>query len=153
IAKNFDGDLHETAGREPGVIYTETDIETTVQQVQKHVEECQYNIALEKIWRQVLDPANQYADKQAPWSLVKTDKELAKHVLYDLVEQLRAAAILLKPFLPRTAETIYRSFNFPRPWESVRHEDVWVHPRQADDLRVLAALQDGKVKPLFPRIS
>ena len=63
-----------------------------------------------------------------PWKLVKTDKEAAKRVLYDLVEQLRAVAILLKPFLPRTAETIYHSFNFPQPWEEVRHEDVWVHP-------------------------
>jgi len=54
---------------------------------------------------------------------------------------------------PQTAETIYRSFNFPQPWEEVRFEDVWVHPRQAEDLRVVAPLEDGKVKPLFPRIS
>ena len=45
------------------------------------------------------------------------------------------------------------SFNFPQPWAEVRHEDVWVHPRQVEDLRVLAPLVDGKVKPLFPRIS
>ena len=69
-----------------------------------------------------------------------------------LAEQLRIVSILLKPFLPRTAETIYTSFNFPQPWAEVRHEDVWVHPRQADDLRVLAKLEGGKVKPLFPRI-
>jgi methionyl-tRNA synthetase len=153
ITKNYEGRLQETAGREPGVIYTEADTETTVRQVQGHIEACQYHQALERIWRQVLDPANQYADRTAPWKLVKTDKEAAKHVLYDLVEQLRAAAILLKPFLPRSAETIYRGFNFPQPWEEVRCEDVWVHPRQAEDLRVLAALADGKVKPLFPRIS
>src|SRR5262249_52426572 len=100
-----------------------------------------------------LDPANRYADRTEPWKLVKTDKEAGKRVLYDLAEQLRATAILLKPFLPRTGETIYRSFNFPQPWEEVRHEDVWVHPRQVDDLRVQAHLEDGKVKPLFPRIS
>jgi methionyl-tRNA synthetase len=153
ITKNYDGLLHATAGTEPGVIYTETDTETTVQQVQKHVEACQYNQALDRIWRQILDPANQYADKKAPWTLVKTDKEAAKSVLYDLVESLRCAAILLKPFLPRSAETLYKSFNFPQAWETTRHEDVWVHPRQAEDLRVLAALEGGKVKPLFPRIS
>jgi methionyl-tRNA synthetase len=124
-----------------------------VQQVQRHIEACQYNQALERIWRQILDPANRYADKTEPWRLVKTDLAAAKRVLYDLAEQLRAAAILLKPFLPRSAETIYRSFNFPQAWETVRHEDVWVHPRQAEDLRVLAPLEGGKVKPLFPRIS
>jgi methionyl-tRNA synthetase len=153
ITKNYGGHLHETARREPAVIYTETDTETTVQQVQKHIEACQYNQALERIWRQILDPANQYADRKEPWKLVKTDKEAAKHVLYDLVEQLRGAAIMLKPFLPKSAETIYKSFNFPQPWEQVRHEDVWVHPLQVEDLRVVATLEEGKPKPLFPRIN
>jgi methionyl-tRNA synthetase len=152
ITRNYGGHLEDTAGLEPGVVYTEVDTETTVQQVQAHVEACQYNQALQRIWLQILNPANQYADRKEPWKLVKTDKQAAKAVLYDLVEQLRAAAILLKPFLPRTAETIYGSFNFPQPWEEVRHEDVWVHPRQTDDLRVLAALENGRVPPLFPRI-
>jgi methionyl-tRNA synthetase len=101
----------------------------------------------------VLDPSNQYADRKEPWKVVKTDKEAAKHVLYNLVEQLRVSAILLKPFLPETARTIYTSFNFPQSWDEVRYEDVFVHPRQVEDLRVVAALEDGKVKPLFPRIS
>jgi len=80
------------------------------------------------------------------------DVDTALEILPAVVEQLRAVAILLKPFMPRTAETIYRSFNFVQPWEEVRHEDGWVHPGQRDDLRVLAPLEDGKVKPLFPRI-
>ena len=83
---------------------------------------------------------------------MKTDREATKRVLYDLVEQLRAAAILLKPFLPRTAETIYRSFNFKQPWDEVRYEDVWVHPGQPEDFRIVAELPGGKVTPLFPRI-
>jgi methionyl-tRNA synthetase len=153
ITKNYGGHLTETAGLKPGVIYTETDTEATVKQVQAHIEACQYNQALERIWRQVLDPANKYAEQKEPWKLVKTDLSAAKVVLYDLVEQLRTAAIMLKPFLPRSSETIYRSFNFPQPWETVRYEDVWTHPRQVDDLRVLAELIDGKVKPLFPRIN
>src|SRR2546430_1209986 len=95
----------------------DVDTETTVQQVQAHVEACQYNQALQRIWQQILDPANQYVEKTKPWALVKTDREATKKVLYDLVEQLRCAAILLKPFLPRTAESIYRGFNFPQPWE------------------------------------
>ncbi|HEV3255816.1 MAG TPA: methionine--tRNA ligase [Gemmataceae bacterium] len=153
IAQNHEGHLAGTSGVEPGVIYTEVDTETTAQQVQAHIEACQYNQALQRIWQQVLDPANQYTDRNEPWKLAKTDREAAKRVLYDLVEQLRIVAILLKPFLPRTAETIYRSFNFPEPWEEVRNEDVWVHPAQVNDLRVLATLEEGKVKPLFPRIS
>jgi methionyl-tRNA synthetase len=153
ITKNYDAFLDATAGLKPGVVYTEVDTETTVQQVQAHIEACQYNLALQRIWFQILNPANQYADRTEPWKLVKTDRQGAKQVLFDLVEQLRAAAILLKPFLPSTAETIYRSFNFQQPWEEVRYEDVWVHPRQGEDLRVLAPLENGKVKPLLPRIA
>jgi methionyl-tRNA synthetase len=153
VAQNYGSHLERTAGREPAVIYTEVDTETTVQQVQKHVEACQYNQALEKIWRQILDPANQFLERKEPWKLVKTDVEAARQVLYDAAEQLRAVAILLKPFLPRTAETVYRSFNFPQPWGEVRHEDVWVHPTQVEDLRLLAPLENNKVKPLFPRVS
>ena len=41
-------------------------------------EACQYNQALERIWRQILDPANQYADRTEPWKLVKTDKSAAQ---------------------------------------------------------------------------
>ena len=153
ITQNYASHLHQTAGVEPGVIYTEMDTETTVLQVQKHVEACEYHLALKRIWQQILDPTNQYVESMKPWQLVKTDKETAKRVLYDLAEQLRVAAILIKPFLPATGETIYKSFNFPQPWETVRHEDVWGHPRQVEDLRVLAPLENGKVKPLFPRIS
>jgi methionyl-tRNA synthetase len=152
LARNYDGHLEGTSGLEPGEIYTEVDTETTVQQVEDHVEKCQYNQALQRVWQQVLAPANQYLEKSEPWKLVKTDPGAAKRVLYDGVEQLRVVAVLLKPFLPRTAETIYRSFNFKQPWGQVRFEDVWVHPGQTEDLRLLAPLEGGKVKALFPRI-
>ena len=66
---------------------------------------------------------------------------------------MRIAAILLKPFLPNAAERIYRSFNFSQPWETVRCRDAYAPPVVKDDLRLLAELEDGKVKPLFPRIA
>jgi methionyl-tRNA synthetase len=116
------------------------------------MEACEYSQALQRIWRQILDPANQYMDRTEPWSLVKRDESAARRVLYDLVEQLRAASILLKPFMPLAAETIYRTFNFPQPWDRVRFADVWVHPTQVDDLRIIVPLPEGKVAPLFPRL-
>ena len=151
ITKNYAGCLTGTALTQPPDV--QANLRETVQQVQAHIETCQYNQALEKIWRQILDPANQYADHSEPWKLVKSDKDAAQKVLFALAESLRRAAILLKPFLPRSTETIYRSFNFKQPWEQVRCEDVGTHPGQAEDLRVLAPLDAGKVKPLFPRIA
>jgi methionyl-tRNA synthetase len=153
IGKNYGGHLEGTAGAAPATGTVEANLEQTVREIQGHVEACRYSQALEVIWRQLNDPANRYAERTEPWKLVKTDKQATKQVLYDLVEPLRRAAILLKPFMPQTTERIYRSFNFPQPWEQVRYQDAWQHPGQTEDLRIMAALEDGKVKPLFPRIS
>jgi methionyl-tRNA synthetase len=152
LVQNYDCHLNDTASLEPGEFFTDSDIETIVKQVQEHVEACQYNQALQLIWLKLLDSANQYLDRTEPWKLVKTDKTAVKRILYDMIEQLRGVAILLKPFVPRLAETIYTSFNFPQSWDSVRYEDVWAHSRQAQDLRLVAPLENGKVKPLFMRI-
>jgi methionyl-tRNA synthetase len=152
IGKNYDGHLDGTAGVAPAAGTVAGDAEQTVRDIQGHVEACRYNQALEVLWRQFNDPANRYLDRTAPWKLVKTDKQAAKEVLYALVEPLRRAAILLKPFLPKAAEHIYRSFNFDQSWENVRYQDAGRNPGQREDLRVLATLEDGKVKPLFPRI-
>jgi len=151
VTKNFDGVLARTAGRAPQPIEG-LDLPAALAAVRGHVEACRYNQALEVIWRQVLDPANQYADRMAPWKLVKTDKDAAGAVLFDLVEPLRAATILLKPFVPRSAEVIYASFNFARPWPAVSYADAAGPQPLLEDMRVLAHLDGGKVKPLFPRI-
>ena len=47
-------------------------------------------------------------------------------MLVNLAEWLRVAAILIKPFLPRTAETFYRAFNFEEttPWDQVGYGDA-----------------------------
>ncbi len=150
IVKNFDCVLAGTAGQTPAAIVPE--LANVVGQVQGHMEACQYNFALEKIWRQILDPANQYAEKNEPWKLVKTNQDAARPVLFNLSEILRVAAILLKPVLVRSAETIYRSFNFEQRWETVRYADTVARPAAAD-LRVVAELDKGKVKPLFPVIA
>jgi methionyl-tRNA synthetase len=151
ILNYFTGVLPGTAGQTPAPIVP--DLVDLINQVQRHMEACEYNVALDLIVQQILVPANQYAEKNEPWKLVKIDKEATKPILFNLTEPLRAAAILLKPVLVRSSETIYRSFNFAQPWESVRYGDVKVRPAQSEDLRVVAKLDArGKVPPLFPVI-
>jgi methionyl-tRNA synthetase len=152
ISQHYGGTLPGTANAETGALYGEIDLETTVKQVQDHIEACQYSQALRRIWSQVLDPVNQYLDRTEPWKMARTDKAGAKQVLHDAAEQLRVVAILLKPFLPRMAETIYGSFNFPQPWAEVRYEDTWSRTPATEDLRLTAVLVDGKPRPLFQRI-
>jgi methionyl-tRNA synthetase len=154
IGKHYQGRLLGVGDQLPGEVYCDTDIEATVKRIQERIERCDYHVALQTIWHEVLDPANRYADRSEPWKLVKSDLAAGRRVLYDLVESLRAAAILLKPFLPRTSEQIYRSFSFVQPWEQVRFESVYLPPRPNDELRIVAGIdRSGKVPPLFPRIS
>jgi methionyl-tRNA synthetase len=112
----------------------------------------QYNVALQRIWLEVLDAANRYIQETEPFKLVKTDPEGARAVLANLAESIRVVAILLKPFLPTTAATFYGAFNFgdAKPWEAVAYRDAATPP--PIDLKVTASLVDGKVAPLFPKI-
>jgi methionyl-tRNA synthetase len=152
ISKNYGSVLDGTAGRSPEPVVAGLDRAAFVASVGGHVEACRYHLALQSVVQDFLTPTNQYLEANAPWKLVKTDKEAAKQVLFNAVESLRVASILLKPFIPRSAEAIYTSFNFPTPWAEVSYADAVGLRVPSDDLRVTAELTDGKVKPLFPRI-
>ena len=55
---------------------------------------------------------NKYIDETMPWTLAKEGKtEELKTVLYNLLESIRIGAILLRPYLPRTACEILRQIN------------------------------------------
>ncbi|MFM8274278.1 MAG: methionine--tRNA ligase [Gemmata sp.] len=152
VTKNYDGVFSGTARQTPEPVVPGLDLTLFVGEVREHVEACRYNIALQDIVQKFLTPTNQYLEANAPWKLVKTDKEKAKQVLFNAVQSLRIASILLKPFIPKSAEAIYSSFNFAQPWAEVKYVDAAELRSQPDDLRITAELIDGKVKPLFPRI-
>src|SRR5262249_5076955 len=112
-----------------------------------------YSVAPHRIWQEVVDSANRYIQETEPFKLARTDLQACRVVLINLAEWLRVAAILIKPFLPRTAETFYRAFNFEemRPWDQGGYADA-PRPLPVPGLRVTAPLSAGKPAPLFPRI-
>ena len=151
--KSLGGGFPGTAGRIPTPVAEEFDARTLVQEVRARVEACEYNQALQAVMAQLLYPTNKYIGDREPWKVVKTDHAAASEILHNVVESLRIAAILLKPFVPRSSEAIYTSFNFPTPWNTVKYADAAELKAQPNDLRVTAELVDGKPKPLFPRIA
>lgn len=150
--KSYNKVLEGTAGRMPAPAVPSLNLSQFVDTVRGHVEGCRYSITLNTIVQELLIPTDQYLESNKPWSLVKTDLVAAKEVIFNAAQTLRIAAILLKPFIPRSAEKIYTAFNFPIPWEQVKYADAAELKAQADDLRVVAELVDGKPVPLFPRI-
>ena len=71
-------------------------------------------------WVQVR-AANGYVDKQAPWSLSKTDPARMNTVLNVLAEVTRHIAILLQPFVPEGASKILDQLGVPTDQRSFAH--------------------------------
>jgi methionyl-tRNA synthetase len=151
-AKSYNKVLDGTAGRTPASVASTLDLNRLVADLRSHLEGCRYSQALSVIVQELLIPTDLYLETNKPWTVVKTDLLAAKEVVFNATQSLRIASILLKPFIPRSAEAIYTSFNFPKPWKDVSYADAAELKAQPDDLRVTAELVDGKVKPLFPRI-
>ncbi len=53
--------------------------------------------------------ANKYIDETAPWALAKDEslQSWLKLILFNLVETIRQIAVMLQPFMPKTAERIF----------------------------------------------
>ena len=57
----------------------------------------------------MLRRANKYIDETMPWVLAKNEEDRPRlaTVIYNLLEVIRVAAVLLTPYLPKTAENIF----------------------------------------------
>jgi methionyl-tRNA synthetase len=152
-ARYFQGDLGDTSGVDAAAWRRGLDWEPLVSELQELVGSFQYNVALARIWQDVLDSGNRYIQETAPFKLIKTDVEATRVVLINLADSLRSIAILIKPFLPQTAETFYGAMSFgdSQPWAAVGYGDLR-RPIFSHSLRVTAPLIDGKPAPLFPKI-
>jgi len=73
----------------------------------RHFEQLEFNRALEAIWH-VVQLANQYVDKTAPWTLSKSmdDAETLGTVLYTMAETLRCLSLATYPVIPNSAQSI-----------------------------------------------
>ncbi|MBX6315081.1 MAG: methionine--tRNA ligase [Isosphaeraceae bacterium] len=151
--KYFDGRLEGSSAIDPTAWRAGLDWPALVAELREQIATFQYNLALQRIWQDVLGAVNRYITTTEPFKRIKTDPAATKAVLVNIAEALRVAAILIKPFLPRTAETFYRAFNFAeaQPWDRVRYHDTLARPA-GPDCRVTADLVGGKPAPLFPKI-
>ena len=88
------------------------DLKATVSAAVKKSEELMraYRIAdaAEEIFS-MLRRANKYIDETTPWILAKDEATMPRlaTVIYNLLEVIRAAAVMLEPFIPATAESIF----------------------------------------------
>ena len=72
----------------------------------------------------MLRRSNKYIDETMPWVLGKDPEKRSRiaTVLYNLLEAIRFSAVLLQPFLPETAEKMFKQLNSTKTgWETLAH--------------------------------
>ncbi|MEA5017139.1 MAG: methionine--tRNA ligase [Erysipelotrichaceae bacterium] len=87
-------------------------IKATPIKVEKKMSELRVQDSLDEIFT-LLKRSNKYIDETMPWKLAQDEnqQQRLKTVLYNLLEAIRTAAILLEPFLPETAIKILDQLN------------------------------------------
>ena len=84
----------------------------TKDKVSAKMEKLRVADAMDEIWT-LLRRSNKYIDETMPWALAKDEsaQERLGTVLYNLLESIRIATVLVSPFMPETAEKIFGQIN------------------------------------------
>ena len=119
-------------------------VEALPSRVEKCMNELKVQDAIDEIIA-VLRRSNKYIDETMPWSLAKDEakKDRLATVLYNLLESIRVAAIILRSYLPETAEKIL--------------DQIGTQERSMDSALAFGSLETGinvvaKPEILFARI-
>ena len=79
--------------------------------VEKAMDELRVADAIDAVF-EIFRRSNKYIDETTPWILAKEEnKDRLAKVIYNLLESIRIGAVLLHPFLPDTAEKIFKQLN------------------------------------------
>ena len=84
----------------------------TLPEVTKLLDTYKISDAISKIF-EFAKRCNKYIDETMPWALAKDEEKKSRlgTVLYNLLESIRFIAVLLKPFMPTTSDSILSQIN------------------------------------------
>ncbi len=106
--KYFDGIVPTPAGEEGPDADLKAAVATAKDAFERNMDAFRVADALDAVFT-MLRRANKYIDETTPWALAKDEANRARlgTVLYNLLECIRAAAVMLRPIIPATAESIF----------------------------------------------
>ncbi|HEA6870498.1 TPA: methionine--tRNA ligase [Staphylococcus aureus] len=119
----------------------------TVKSYTESMESLQFSVTLSTVWK-FISRTNKYIDETTPWVLAKDDsqKDMLGNVMAHLVENIRYAAVLLRPFLTHAPKEIFEQLNINNPqfmeFSSLEQYGVLTEP----------IMVTGQPKPIFPRL-
>jgi methionyl-tRNA synthetase len=146
VARDFAGRL-PAPGPDDGTDAALKDLARSVADAASgQVERLNFSQALAEIWR-LLAAANKYIDEEAPWTALREGRpEREGTILYNTLEALRVATILLSPVLPTATQRVWDQLGEAQPLGSQRLEDA----RRWGGLPAGLVVRPGA--PIFPRI-
>ncbi|TET53709.1 MAG: methionine--tRNA ligase [Actinobacteria bacterium] len=119
--------------------------------LKRYLKVLDFSKSLAAIWH-TISLLNKYIEDMAPWQLHKEERndELAK-VMYTLADGIRAVAQFIYPFMPQTAEKIWKQIGatgdlkrFPETKPDIKDLNDWVVLKPGSNFKI--------AEPLFPRI-
>jgi methionyl-tRNA synthetase len=135
--------------------------------VGEHIENGRFRAALAEAMR-LASTVNTYVSDQAPWALVKTDKDRAATVLFVALRAVDSLKTLFTPFLPHTSQVVHELLGHqgylagPLVFREVEEEDgrtheiltgdyaSWVGSWEPSELQPGQTLQEPR--PLFKKL-
>ncbi len=142
VKRYLDGEIHEPG---PGAGALAEVAQSAVTRAEQGYAELDFRAMLQATW-ELLAAANKFVDQRAPWDLYKTGKkvELAA-VLYDILDSIRIAALLISPVMPTVSEEIWRQLGLDSMGVDMSWDDC-----EAGGMPPGAKVRRGR--PIFPRI-
>ena len=124
----------------------QTFIKTEKITIEKEMDNAHVCDALSGIW-EIISKANKYIDETMPWNLYKNEEmDELEDVMYNLVEVLREVAIMIRPAMEETSDSIFNQLNIKNKklmsWDSLDE-----YPDYEKDLKVIE-----KGEPIFVRL-
>lgn len=119
----------------------------TVKSYIESMESLQFSVALSTVWK-FISRTNKYIDETTPWVLAKDDsqKDMLGNVMAHLVENIRYAAVLLRPFLTHAPKEIFEQLNINNP-QFMEFSSLEQYGVLTESIMVT-----GQPKPIFPRL-
>jgi methionyl-tRNA synthetase len=120
------------------------EISKKVAQIGKLIEDCKLQSAVNTVM-EISRLGNRYLNEKEPWNQIKTDRQKAANTIYVASQLVKTLAITSAPFMPQTAEEIWKLLNMPGSVHNQRWEDG------AKPLPTGHRI--NKAKPLFNKIT
>jgi methionyl-tRNA synthetase len=143
--KYFDGTIETSDGNDPFAKECTDSLAKALDE--KNWSHLKFNIILDHIW-EIIRGANNHIQQKEPWKLAKDDPDELKKVMFNAWNALRQTALLIYPFMPGTAEKMWKQLGLRSLTDEVKEsKDIFTWDwKPGYDIKV------SKGEQLFPRI-